>query len=328
MSTLFNALVLHSVNEKISARVQTIQASDLPEGEVFLKVLYSGINFKDALAVTGSAKIVQTFPFVPGIDFVAEVVSSEDADFQPGDKVVLTGWGVGEKHWGGYAEYARVKAEWLVKLPECLTAEQSMIIGTAGFTAGLCVKALIDAGVKPEDGDVIVSGASGGVGSFSVAMLANMGYCVYGVSTPSAEDYLSQLGMKGLIGREQASAEARPLERSRWAGGIDTIGNQVLAKMLSQMSYGGTVVACGLVGGFQLNTSVMPFILRGVTLKGVDSVSYPTLHRAGVWQFIGETMKTAQYDFIHQATLSLADIPQACEKVLGGKMQGRVTVRL
>lgn len=328
MSDSFNALILNQVEGKTHANVQTISASDLPEGDVLVKVLYSGINFKDALAVTGAGKIVNAFPFVTGIDFVGEVISSDSANFSPKDKVVLTGWGVGERHWGGYAQYARVKSKWLVKLPEPISEQQSMIIGTAGFTAGLCVQALIDAGIRPDDGDIIVSGASGGVGSFAVAMLANMGYSVHCVSSKASEDYLSQLGMSALITREEASADCRPLEKSRWAGGIDTVGDKVLARMLAEMNYNGTVAACGLAAGFKLSTTVMPFILRGVTLKGIDSVMYPLEERAKIWQLIGDNIKAEQYELIHHSNISLADIPALCQKMLKGEVQGRVTVAL
>jgi acrylyl-CoA reductase (NADPH) len=329
MDTTFNALLLNQVDEKTQANVKTINQSDLPEGEVLVKVNYSGINYKDALAVTGTGKIVNQFPFVTGIDFVGEVITSSDENWQTGDQVILTGWGVGERHWGGYAEYAQVKAKWLVPLPaELISAQQSMIIGTAGFTAGLCVQEILDAGVKPEDGDIIISGASGGVGSFAVALLANMGYSVYAISRSSSQDYLTQLGAKKIISREDGSADSRPLEKSRWAAGIDTVGNKVLSRMLAEMNYGGVIAACGLAGGFKLSTTVMPFILRGVSLRGIDSVMYPTKQRAAIWQLIGKNITEAQYKLIHHSNISLTEIANTCTQILQGEIQGRVTVKL
>lgn len=274
------ALLLEQQDGKTLASVQTLDESRLPEGDVTVDVHWSSLNYKDALAITGKGKIIRNFPMIPGIDFAGTVRTSEDPRFHAGQEVLLTGWGVGENHWGGLAEQARVKGDWLVAMPQGLDARKAMIIGTAGFTAMLCVMALEDAGVRPQDGEIVVTGASGGVGSTAVALLHKLGYQVVAVSgRESTHEYLKSLGASRILSRDEF-AESRPLEKQLWAGAIDTVGDKVLAKVLAQMNYGGCVAACGLAGGFTLPTTVMPFILRNVRLQGVDSVMTPPARRA------------------------------------------------
>ncbi len=278
------ALLLEQQDGKTLASVQTLDASRLPEGDVTVDVHWSSLNYKDALAITGKGKIIRNFPMIPGIDFAGIVRASEDPRFHAGQEVLLTGWGVGENHWGGLAQQARVKGDWLVAMPQGLDARKAMVIGTAGFTAMLCVMALEDAGIHPQDGEIVVTGASGGVGSTAVALLHKLGYQVVAVSgRESTHEYLKRLGASRILPRDEF-AESRPLEKQLWAGAIDTVGDKVLAKVLAQMNYGGCVAACGLAGGFALPTTVMPFILRNVRLQGVDSVMTPPERRAQAWQ--------------------------------------------
>lgn len=262
------ALVLDQIDNRTVATVKDIDLLALAEGDVRVAIDWSSLNYKDALAITGKGKIIRQFPMVPGIDFAGQVKESRDPRFVPGQAVILTGWGVGENHWGGLATEACVKGDWLVALPETLSARQAMIIGTAGFTAMLCVDALVSAGVTPDSGDILVTGASGGVGSTAVVLLKALGYRVTAVSgRESTHDYLRQLGADTILPRSDF-AETRPLEKQLWAGAVDTVGGPVLAKVLAQTQYRGCVAACGLAGGFDLPTTVMPFILRNVRLQG------------------------------------------------------------
>ena len=303
------ALILEQQDGKTLASVQTLEESRLPEGDVTVDVHWSSLNYKDALAITGKGKIIRNFPMIPGIDFAGTVRASEDPRFHAGQEVLLTGWGVGENHWGGLAERARVKGDWLVALPKGLDSRNAMIIGTAGFTAMLCVMALEDAGIRPEDGEIVVTGASGGVGSTAVALLHKLGYQVVAVSgRESTHDYLRSLGANRILGRDEF-AESRPLEKQLWAGAIDTVGDKVLAKVLAQMNYGGCVAACGLAGGFALPTTVMPFILRNVRLQGGASVVAPPARRAEAWQRLVNDVPASLY--AQGATGStLADAPR------------------
>lgn len=268
---MFNALLLTQQDKTTHATVTQINDDQLPAGNVTVAVNYSSLNYKDGLAITGKGKIIREFPMVPGIDFAGTVLESADARYQVGDAVVLTGWGVGENHWGGMAQKARLNADWLVKLPQGLTSQQAMMIGTAGFTAMLCVQALIDGDIKPEDGEILVTGASGGVGSVAVTLLAQLGYKVVAVTGRVAQNgpLLEQLGASRVIDRQEFSEASRPLEKQLWVGAVDTVGSKVLAKVLAQMHYNGVVAACGLAGGFDLPTTVMPFILRNVRLQAL-----------------------------------------------------------
>ncbi|MFK3660651.1 MDR family oxidoreductase [Scandinavium sp. NPDC088450] len=321
------ALILEQHDGKTLASVQDIEESQLPQGEVTVDIQWSSLNFKDALAITGKGKIIRNFPMIPGIDFAGVVHHSEDPRFHAGQKVLLTGWGVGENHWGGLAQRARVKGDWLVPQPEGMDARQAMIIGTAGFTAMLCVMALEDAGIKPEDGEIVVTGASGGVGSTAIALLHKLGYQVVAVSgRESTHEYLRTLGASRILGRDEF-AETRPLEKQLWAGAVDTVGDKVLAKVLAQMNYGGCVAACGLAGGFALPTTVMPFILRNVRLQGVDSVMTPAARRAEAWKRLVADLPSSFYS--QSATeISLAQAPEYADKIMNNQIQGRTLVKV
>lgn len=321
------ALILEQHDGKTLASVQDIEESQLPQGEVTVDIQWSSLNFKDALAITGKGKIIRNFPMIPGIDFAGIVHHSEDPRFHAGQQVLLTGWGVGENHWGGLAQRARVKGDWLVPQPEGMQARQAMIIGTAGFTAMLCVMALEDAGIKPEDGEIVVTGASGGVGSTAIALLHKLGYQVVAVSgRESTHDYLRTLGASRILGRDEFT-ETRPLEKQLWAGAIDTVGDKVLAKVLAQMNYGGCVAACGLAGGFALPTTVMPFILRNVRLQGVDSVMTPAARRAEAWKRLVADLPSSFYS--QSATeISLAQAPEYADKIMNNQIQGRTLVKV
>ncbi|HHA1726860.1 TPA: MDR family oxidoreductase [Enterobacter cloacae] len=321
------ALILEQQDGNTVASVQALDESRLPEGGVTVDIDWSSLNYKDALAITGKGKIIRNFPMVPGIDFAGHVHSSEDPRFHAGQQVLLTGWGVGENHWGGLATQARVKGEWLVPMPAGLDGRKAMIIGTAGFTAMLCVMALEDAGIRPESGEIVVTGASGGVGSTAVALLHKLGYQVVAVSgRESTHDYLRQLGASRILGRDEF-AETRPLEKQIWAGAVDTVGNNVLAKVLAQMNYGGCVAACGLAGGFALPTTVMPFILRNVRLQGVDSVMTPAARRAEAWERLVRDLPESF--FTQSATeIDLSQAPEYAGKIMDNQFHGRALVKI
>lgn len=325
---MFKALVLDQVAGQVHAEMRQLQASDLPAGDVLVDVAYSSLNYKDGLAVTNTGKIIRSFPMIPGIDFAGTVLESTSERFQSGDQVILTGWGVGEQHWGGYAQQARVKADWLVHTPAGLDARKAMIIGTAGFTAMLCVMALADAGITPESGKVLVTGAAGGVGSIAVQLLAQRGYHVVAVTgRPETHAFLRSLGAKEFLSREEMCQPARPLEAQRWAGAVDVVGGDILARVIAEMHYGGAVAACGLANSFKLNTTVMPFILRNVSLRGVDSVSCPLPLRTRAWELLAAELPASAYTDIAQ-TIALEGIPQAAQAIVQGQIQGRVLVDL
>jgi len=329
MSDSFKALVLEQDDAgKTLAEVRDLTVSDLPEGDVTVRVSHSSINYKDGLAVTGKGKIVRKFPMVPGIDFAGTVVESDSPDYQPGDAVVLTGWGVGERYWGGLAGMARVKSEWLVPLPEGLDAVGAMAIGTAGFTAMLCVMALEEAGVVPDDGPVLVTGASGGVGSMAVALLAKAGFEVAAVTgRPENEAWLRELGATQIVPREELTEPARPLESEKWGGAVDTVGGQILANVLASVRYGKAVAACGLAGGIDLPATVFPFILRGIRLQGVDSVMCPKPMREKAWARLARDLSADQLSEVAER-ISLEQVPQVAEDILKGQVRGRVIVDL
>ncbi|MFD2179062.1 MDR family oxidoreductase [Veronia pacifica] len=326
---MFKAILLDQLEKKTIATVTELDEQRLPQSDVTVAVQFSSINYKDGLAVTGKGKIIRDFPMVPGIDFAGKVISSSDNRFKEGQHVVLTGWGVGETHWGGLSEKACVKADWLVPLPEGISAQQSMMIGTAGLTAMLCVQALQEAGIKPEDGEIVVTGASGGVGSVAITLLAQLGYQAVAVSGRASEngEWLKSLGASRVIDRDELNQPAKPLEKQLWAGAIDTTGSTMLAKVLSQISYGGAVAACGLACGFDLPTTVMPFILRGVRLLGVDSVYAPIEKRQRAWKQIGEVLPES---FYRQSCkeIALEDVPAAASDIVDGNVSGRLVVKV
>ncbi|KML70609.1 MDR family oxidoreductase [Pectobacterium peruviense] len=322
------ALVLEQSDGLTHAQIREIDAEQLPAGDVTVDISWSSINYKDALAITGKGKIIRNFPMVPGIDFVGTVHHSDSDRFAVGQPVILTGWGVGENHWGGLAQQARVKSNWLVPLPTSLDARNAMILGTAGFTAMLCVMALEDGGITPESGDIIVTGASGGVGSTAVALLAELGYQVTAVSGRADNtDYLKKLGAKQVLDRSEFSASPRPLEKQRWAGAVDTVGDNVLATLLAQMDYNATVAACGLAGGIALPTTVMPFILRNVRLQGVDSVMAPLARRQQAWDRLAAILPESFYQQVTQE-IGLEDVPAVAAALLDNKVTGRTLVKI
>lgn len=327
---MFNALVLTQDDAQHTiATIKTMDESHLPTHGVLIDVEYSSLNYKDGLAITGKGKIVRHFPMIPGIDLAGRVIRSADERYQAGDSVVLTGWGVGEQHWGGMAQRARVHANWLVPMPTGLDSRKAMMIGTAGFTAMLCVQALLDAGIKPEHGEIIVTGASGGVGSVAITLLAQLGYQVAAVTGRVEQngDLLTQLGASRILDRSEFATPSRPLETQQWAGAIDTVGGNTLAKVLAQMNYNGVVAACGLAGGFDLPTSVMPFILRNVRLQGVDSVSCPINKRISAWNSLAHLLPD---HYFQQACheIPLQEVPRYAQAITQGEVTGRVVIKL
>lgn len=326
MSDSFRALVLRQDDDKKThAAVETLSRADLPDGDVLVRVRYSSLNYKDGLAVTGTGRIIRAFPMVGGIDFVGEVVESQSERYAEGDAVILTGWGVGEKHWGGFAEYARVSSDWLVPLPEELAPIDAMTIGTAGFTAVMAVMALETNGLNPERGEVLVTGAGGGAGSVAIAALSALGYQVVASTgrDDTLHDYLTELGADSIIGR--LDAPERVMLSARWAGVVDAVGGDTLANAIASTQYGGSVAAFGMAGGANLNVSVFPFILRGVNLLGVDSVMCPYDHRLKVWERATAILTP---DLLHslRRVMPLADVPQASADILAGQIRGRVVV--
>jgi acrylyl-CoA reductase (NADPH) len=325
---MFNALIVEKDDDgKTDASVQRIATDRLPAGEVTVAVEFSTVNYKDGLCIGPGGGLVRTYPHVPGIDFAGKVEASDDPRYSPGDKVVLTGWRVGEAHWGGYAQKARVKADWLVPLPDGLTTRHAMAVGTAGFTAMLAVMALEDHGLNPAQGEVLVTGAAGGVGSVATAILANLGYKIAGVTgRPESADYLTSLGASRIVPRAEINETVkRPLEAETWAGCVDAVGGAMLARVLGQMTYGGSVAAVGLAGGAALPATVIPFLLRGVNLLGIDSVMQSYDNRLRAWDRVAKDLPMDKLEaMIVPATLS--DLPGLGRDILQGQVQGRVVV--
>jgi acrylyl-CoA reductase (NADPH) len=325
----FQALVLHEADGKVSPKFETLDESQLPDGEVTVAVEYSTLNYKDGMVLSGVGRLVRTYPHVPGIDFAGTVTHSASPKFKPGDKVVLTGWRVGEMHWGGYAERARVKADWLVPLPAGLTTRQAMAVGTAGFTAMLAVIALEKHGLKPGAGEVLVTGAAGGVGSTAVALLAKLGHqVVASTGRPEQGDYLKALGAAELIDRATLSEKpTRPLDRERWAGAVDAVGGNTLATLLTQLKYLASVASCGLAGGSDLPSTVIPFLLRGVNLLGIDSVMCPHEPRVEAWQRVARDLPLDKLESIIDE-VSFDALPGLGRKILSGGVRGRTVVKI
>ncbi|MFN9139822.1 MAG: MDR family oxidoreductase [Betaproteobacteria bacterium] len=326
------AIYLSKDNEQFSAQLREIGADELAAAtapaNVTVAVDYSTVNYKDGLAITNKSPVVRKWPMVPGIDAAGTVVASGDPRYQPGDAVVLNGWGVGETHWGGLAQQAIFKGDWLVRLPTGMTARQAMAIGTAGYTAMLCVMALQDHGVAPGAGEVLVTGATGGVGSVSVALLSQLGYSVVASTGKATEaDYLHTLGAVGVIDRAELSAPGKPLQKERWAGVVDSVGSHTLANACAQTRYGGTVAACGLAQGMDLTASVAPFILRGVTLAGVDSVMCPQPRRQQAWQRLAAELDRRKLDAMTRE-VPLAGALEVAREILAGQVRGRVVVNV
>ena len=325
---MFKGILINKDEQGYQASVTDIDDKILPDGDVTVRVSHSTLNYKDALAITGKAPVVRTFPMIPGIDLVGEVEQSDSDKFKIGDKVLLNGFGVGEAHCGGLAEKARLKSEWLIPLPESLSAKQAMAIGTAGYTAMLCVLALEKQGVTPEKGDILVTGANGGVGSFAIVILAKLGYKVVASTGRMDEsDYLTKLGASDVIDRNTLSEPGRPLGKERWAAAIDSVGGHTLANVCAGIKYGGVVAACGLAQSIEFPATVAPFILRGVTLAGIDSVMRPLEDRIEAWSRLADIIEPDMFEAV-AADIGLNEVVETASKLLEGKVRGRVVVTL
>ena len=325
---MFKAIYLTQDEEKnVSAEIADLDEADLPERNVAIDVEYSTINYKDGLAIMGKPGVVRTYPMIPGIDLAGTVASSESPDYEVGDKVVLNGWEVGETHWGGLAQKSRLDADWLVPIPEAFTTQQAMAIGTAGYTAMLCVLAIEEHDVTPDSGPILVTGASGGVGSTAVAILAKLGFeVVASTGRPEESSYLTDLGAAEIIDRNELGEEnSRPLQKTRWAGAVDAVGSHTLANALAQTDSNGCVAACGLAQGADLKTSVMPFILRGVTLVGVNSVYEPYARRKHAWDRMAADLDPAKLEQMTEV-VGLSDAVNVASEILQGQVRGRVVV--
>lgn len=323
---MFKAIMVEKDEAGYRANLRAVDESQLPEGDVTVRISYSTLNYKDGLAITGKGPVVRKFPMVPGIDLVGEVKESHHPDYRPGDTVLLNGWGVGETHWGGLAEKARLKGDWLVPLPAQFTPRQAMAIGTAGYTAMLCVLALERHRVTPEQGEILVTGAAGGVGSVAVALLARLGYTVVGVSgRPEEFDYIKGLGASEVLDRAEFASPGKPLARERWAGAIDVVGSHTLANVCASTRYRGVVTACGLAGGMDFPATVAPFILRGVTLVGIDSVMCPRPDRLIAWQRLARDLDPAKLEQMTRE-IGLEEVVPTAEQLMQGKIRGRVVV--
>jgi len=323
---MFRSIMIENDGQDYRAGLRDVEEAALPEGDVTVRVRYSTLNYKDALAITGNGPVVRRFPMIPGVDLAGVVEQSDDARHRPGDMVVLNGWGVGETHWGGLAQKARVKGDWLVPLPAAITPWRAMAIGTAGYTAMLCVMALQEHGVTPDRGPVIVTGAAGGVGSIALVLLSRLGYTVAGVTGRLQEaGFLRGLGAAELLERAAFAAPGRPLGRERWAGAIDVVGSHVLANVCASMRYGGVVAACGLAGGMDFPATVAPFILRGVTLVGIDSVMCPRERRFEAWRRLAAELPWDKLDGL-SSEIALTDTLTVAPDLLHGKVRGRLVV--
>lgn len=325
---MFNAILIEKDDTGNRARIAQMEESQLPPGDVSVRVACSTLNYKDALAITGKSPVVRIFPMVPGIDLAGTVEHSSHPDFKAGDSVLLNGWGVGEGHWGGLSQMARLNGDWLIPMPKGFTAQQTMAIGTAGYTAMLSVLALERNGVTPDKGEILVTGANGGVGSFSIALLSRLGYTVV-ASTGRLEetDYLKKLGASEIIDRTKLSEPGRPLAKERWAGAIDSVGSHTLANVCASTRYGGTVAACGLAQGMDFPASVAPFILRGVTLAGIDSVMRPRADRLQAWSRLARDLDLSMLKEITRE-ITLNEVIQTANQLLAGEVRGRVVVNV
>lgn len=323
---MFKAILIDRQDGTQSARLTELNETQLPDAPVTVRVEYSTLNYKDGLAITGKSPVVRKFPMVPGIDFAGIVENSTNEAWKAGDRVLLNGWGVGEGHWGGWAQKARVNAEWLQRVPERFTNQQAMAIGTAGYTASLCVDALVSHGLKPDRGEVLVTGASGGVGSVAIALLARAGFKVVASTGKAGEsEYLKALGAGQVIDRNELSQPGKPLQKERWAAVVDSVGSHTLANACAQTRYRGLVAACGLAQGMEFPTTVAPFILRGVSLLGIDSVMAPKDLREAAWQRLARDLDISLLERI-STTIGLADATDAAQNIVAGKVRGRVVI--
>ncbi|UQD51844.1 oxidoreductase [Bacillus methanolicus] len=330
MTVSFKALMVNKTEDDFSVDIKTISLNDLPDADVLIKVAYSGINYKDGLASIPNGKIVKSYPFIPGIDLAGVVVSSQDPRFREGDEVIATSYEIGVSHYGGYSEYARIPGDWIVPLPKGLTLKEAMVFGTAGFTAALSIQRLEDHGLTPDKGKVLVTGATGGVGSLAVSMLAKRGYDIVASTGKASEhDFLHKLGAKEIISREDVyNGKIRPLDKQLWAAAIDPVGGEQLASILSKIQYGGSVAVSGLTGGADVPATVFPFILRGVNLLGIDSVYCPMDIRKELWNRMATDLKPAALSDHIQKEITLEQLPETLPTILKGQARGRIIVKL
>ncbi len=323
---MFKGILIDKADSDYRVTLSDIESSSLPEGDVTVEVQYSSLNYKDALAITGNPSVVRKFPMIPGIDLVGVVTDSKHPEFSTGMPVILNGWGAGENHWGGLAQKAKLKGDWLIPLPKSFDSKQAMAIGTAGYTAMLCILALEEQGVTPSDGEILVTGATGGVGSVAVAVLSKLGYKVVALTGRIEEsEYVTKLGASEVISRNELSEPGRPLQKERWAGVVDVVGSNVLANACASTKYGGVVTACGLAGGMDFPTTVIPFILRGVSLIGIDSVMCPKNKRLDAWHRLEKDLDISKLGDI-ASEIGLSETINAAEKLLAGEMRGRIIV--
>ncbi|MBP8785069.1 MAG: oxidoreductase [Synergistaceae bacterium] len=323
---MFKGILIEKDENGYRAELKNIDEQQLPEGDVTVRIAYSSLNYKDSLAITGKGPVVRRFPMVPGIDLVGTIEESDNPQYKVGDEVLLNGWGVGETHWGGLAQMARLKGDWLIPLPSGFTPSQVVSIGTAGYTAMLCILALEKNGVKPGDGEILVTGAAGGVGSIATAILSKLGYTVVAVSGRTAEaEYLKRLGASEVLDRSQFSSQGKPLGKERWAGAVDVVGSHTLANVCATMKYRGIVTACGLAGGMDFPTTVAPFILRGVTLVGIDSVMCPRADRLEAWRRLAMDLDLSRLELI-SSEVALSEVIPLADKMLNGEIRGRFIV--
>lgn len=327
MTDTFNAIVAEDVDGKPRAALKAITLNDLPDEEVLVEVAYSTLNYKDGLAVSGKGRICRKLPLICGIDLAGTVVESSNDNFKTGDKVLVNGFGLSETANGGYSQFQRLKAEWLVKVPSAFSLEQSMAIGTAGYTSMLCVQAIQDHGIKPEDGPILVTGAAGGVGSVAISLLAGLGYSVTASTgrVDETSEFLKSLGADTVIARDDLARDSKPMEKETWAAVVDTVGDKVLATAIAQTKYEGIVAACGMAGGIGLPATVMPFILRGVTLRGVDSVMASQPRRQRAWDALAELTDLEALSTIYR-TEPMSKLPELADQILAGEIQGRVVI--
>lgn len=323
---MFSGILIDKGDAGQSVSVAALDEEQLPDGDVSIDVAYSTLNFKDGLAITGRSPVVRKFPMVPGIDLAGVVTTSSHPDYAAGDNVVLNGWGVGETHWGGLAQKARLSGDWLVPLPAAFTARQAMAIGTAGYTAALCVDALVNRGISPDQGEILVTGATGGVGSVAIALLSSAGFTVAAATGKASEaDYLRGLGASTVIDRAELAEAGKPLQKERWAGAVDAVGSHTLANVCAQTRYGGAVAACGLAQGMDFPASVAPFILRGVALLGVDSVMAPRAPRLAAWQRLSRDLDPVALESIAHE-IALGEAIAAAGQLMDGTVRGRIVV--
>jgi len=326
VSDMFNAIVATEVEGKTKGLLQQLTLSDLPDEDVLIDVSYSSLNFKDGLAVSGKGRICKRLPMVCGIDLAGTVLESASDKFSVGDSVLVNGYGLGEKHWGGYSQKARINSDFIVKVPDGFSLQETMAIGTAGYTAMLCVMALEKQGVKPSDGEILVTGAAGGVGSVAIAVLANLGYkVVASTGRPETHAYLTELGASSFIDRAELSEKGSPLAAERWAGVVDSVGSQTLANAIAQTKYNGCIAACGLAGGIDLPSTVFPFILRGIVLAGVDSVMASMELRNEAWARLSTDLPKEKINDISRLE-PMSDLPALAEQIVSGQVRGRVVI--